>query len=72
MASPDSFPIHTIIVGHAGSQLESNTDAFLALGIPQAKMKERTRTDLAGAAAVQHHVAQRASGGRRAGEERPG
>ena len=34
---PHAFPIHTIIVGHAGSQLESNTDAFLALGIPQAK-----------------------------------
>jgi hypothetical protein len=33
-------PIHTIIVGHAGSQLKSNTDAFLALGIPQAKHKD--------------------------------
>ena len=38
---PHSFPIHTIIiVGHAGSQLESNTGAFLALGIPLAKHKD--------------------------------
>ena len=37
---PHAFPIHTIIVGHAGSQLDSNTDAFLALGIPQAKHKD--------------------------------
>jgi hypothetical protein len=34
------FPIHTVIVGHAGSQLKSNTDAFLALGIPQTKHKD--------------------------------
>jgi hypothetical protein len=38
---PHGFPIHTIIVGHSGFQLESNTDAFFALGIPQAK---HTRT----------------------------
>jgi hypothetical protein len=34
------YPIHTIIVGHAGSQLESNKDALLALGIPQTKHKD--------------------------------
>ena len=34
------FPSHTVIVGHAGSQLKSNTDAFLALGIPQTKHKD--------------------------------
>jgi hypothetical protein len=32
--------VHTIIVGHAGSQLESNKDAPLALGIPQTKHKD--------------------------------
>ena len=34
------LPIFTVITGHAGTHLDSNTDAFLALGIPQHEHKD--------------------------------
>jgi hypothetical protein len=37
---PHAFPIFTVITGHAGTHLDSNTDAFLALGIPQHEHKD--------------------------------